>query len=219
MKLFISILICLLAYLPKGHSQLNVELIHQLVAESKSENSRQNEARNRQTVTTANEEVNRSEMTKLKSRYRELHSRFKTLALAIDAAQIGLQAMPIVNEIIQQQGLIFQLAGQDPLLIAVAYQTEADLADQAYRLSRYLYALVISIGDINQMKASDRRLLFGHVLTELRRIAGTSRGLAANLYYANRKRLLASLNPFSEFVNQDKQLIDNILRNASILKN
>lgn len=219
MKRYLYIAICLLAYLPKGHAQLNVQLLHQLVSKSQSEYDKQNEAKNKQAVTSANEEVNRSEMGKLKTRYRELQSRFKTLGLVFDAAQIGLQATSIVTEIIRQQGLIFQLAGQDPLLLTLAYQTEIDLADQAYRLTRYMYALMISMGDLNQMKVSDRKMLFGYVLSELRRIEGTSRGLAANLYYANRKRIINSFNPFAEFVNQDKYLIDNILRNADILKN
>ena len=201
----------LLAGMPRGNAQLNVELLHQLVQHSKDENSRQKTARSRQVVTTANEEVNRSKMDELKQKYRTLQSRFHILGLAIDATQIGLQAVPIIREIVEHQATIIRLAGQDPLLIAMAYHTEADLADRAYRLSQYLYALAISIGDINQMKASDRKLLFGHVLTELRRIAGTSRGLAANMYYSNRKRQLESMNPFGEYVNRDRQLVENIL--------
>ncbi|MGJ1311721.1 hypothetical protein ACS126_06345 [Sphingobacterium lactis] len=201
----------LLLGLYQTHAQLNVELLHQLVQHSKDENDRQKTARSRQAVTSANEEVNRSKMDELKQKYRTLQSRFHTLGLAIDATQIGLQAVPIIQEIVEHQSAIIRLAGQDPLLIAMAYRTEADLADRAYRLSQYLYALAISIGDINQMKASDRKLLFGHVLTELRRIAGTSRGLAANMYYSNRKRMLESMNPFGEYVNRDRQLVENIL--------
>jgi hypothetical protein len=157
-------------------------------------------------------------MDELKQKYRTLQSRFHTLGLAIDATQIGLQAAPLIREIVDQQAIIVRLAGQDPLLITMAYQTEADLVDKAYRLSMYLYALAISIGDINQMKASDRKILFGHVLTELRRIAGTSRGLAANMYYSNRKRMLESMNPFSEFINRDRQLVDNILDKLNQIK-
>lgn len=211
MRVVLLLSIFLLAGLPKGNAQLNVELLHQLVQHSKDENSRQKTARTRQAVTSANEEVNRSKMDELNQKYRRLQSRFQTIGLAIDATQSGLQAAPIIREIVEHQSAIVRLAGQDPLLIAMAYKTEADLADRAYRLSQYLYALAISIGDINQMKASDRRLLFAHVLTELRRIAGTSRGLAANMYYSNRKRLLESMNPFGEFVNRDRQLVDNIL--------
>ncbi|MGJ1261113.1 hypothetical protein [Sphingobacterium spiritivorum] len=211
MRQLIIIGLFLISVLNQAHAQLNVELLHQLVQHSKDENDRQKTARSRQVVTTANEEVNRSKMDELKQKYRTLQSRFHTLGLAIDATQIGLQAVPIIREIVDHQATIIRLAGQDPLLIAMAYQTEADLADRAYRLSQYLYALAISIGDINQMKASDRRLLFGHVLSELRRIAGTSRGLAANMYHSNRKRMLESMNPFGEYVNRDKQLVESIL--------
>ncbi|WP_185210742.1 hypothetical protein [Sphingobacterium mizutaii] len=211
MRAIILLGLLVLTSVPFVHAQLNVELLHQLVQHSKDENQRQNTARNRQALTSANEEVNRSKMSDLKEKYRRLQSRFHTLGLAIDATQIGLQAAPIISDIVRQQETIIRLAGNDPLLIAMAYKTEADLAERAYRLSQYLYALAISIGDINQMKSSDRKLLFGHVLTELRRIAGTSRGLAANMYYTNRKRVLESMNPFSEFVNRDRQLVENIL--------
>lgn len=208
----------LLGISTQTNAQLNVQLLHQLVQHSKDENERQQTARNRQNVATANEEVNRSQMATLKERYRTLQNRFHTIGLAIDATQIGLQAAPIIREIVEHQTVIVRLAGQDPLLIAMAYQTEADLADRAYRLSQYLYALAISMGDINQMKAADRRLLFGHVLTELRRIAGTSRGLAASMYHTNRRRMLESINPFAEYVNRDRQLVENILSKLRQIK-
>ncbi|MCA5006147.1 hypothetical protein [Sphingobacterium bovistauri] len=208
-KVLILLLFMLSHY--KGHAQLNVELLHQLVNHSKEENDRQNIARNRQAQTSANEEVNRSKMDELKDKYRILQSRFHSIGLAIDATQIGLQAAPIIREIVDHQTTIFNLATQDPLLLVMAYQTQADLVDNAYRLSQFLYALALSIGDINRMKSSDRKILFEHVLTELRRMASTSRGLAANMYYSNRKRMLESINPFSEYLNKDKQLLESIL--------
>lgn len=214
MKYLIFFLI-LLGIVPEGSAQINVQLLHQLVAESKSEQKKQEEAKNKQAVTSANEEVNRSQMSKLKTKYCELHSRFQTLALAIDAVQIGLQAAPIVSEIVRQQRLIFQYAGNDPLLIVLAYNAEIDMADRAYLLSNYLYGLVLTFGDLNQMKSSDRRILFGHVLTELRRIAGASRGLAATMHYASQKGSLQAINPFQDFINEDKRLVDQIIQRAN----
>jgi hypothetical protein len=94
----------------------------------------------------------------LKQKYRTLQQRFQLLGFAIDATQIGIQAAPpdFRNHRKPAQKIV-QLAADDPLLIAMAYATEADLADRAYMLSRYLYALAISLGDLNQMKASDRK--------------------------------------------------------------
>lgn len=199
-----------------AYSQLNVELLHQLVSESKSEHSRQDEAKNKQAVTSANEEVNKTQMGKLKEKYRELQSRFHTIGLAIDLAQIGLEASPLVSEIIRQQSIIYNLAYENPVLIAIALQTEIDLVNRAKMLANYIAGLALSIGEINQMKASDRKILFSHALTELRLIEGASKGLAICMQQANYKR---SLDPFKDFVNRDKQLIDEIVRNAGILKN
>lgn len=156
----IILIFLLFGILQHAFCQLNVELIHQLVAESKSENSRQEEAKNKQAVTSANEEVNKTQMSKLKTKYRELQSRFHTVGLAIDAAQIGLEASPVVSEIIRQQNIIYQLASDNPILISLAFQTEQDLADRARMLVNYIIGLALSIGDINQMKASDRKILF-----------------------------------------------------------
>ncbi len=200
----------------ESFGQLNVELIHQLVSESKSEHSRQDQAKNKQAVASANEEFNRSQMGKLKMKYRELQQRFHTVGLAIDAAQIGLEASPVVSEIIRHQNIIYQLANDNLILIALAFQTEKDLADRARMLANYIAGLALSIGDINQMKASDRKILFSHALTELRLIEGASKGLAVAMLQASYKR---SVDPFADFVNQDKQLVDDIIRNTAILKN
>ena len=216
MKGTITMICLLFALMQNAFCQLNVQLIHQLVSESKSEHSRQDEAKNKQAVTSANEEVNKTQMSKLKTKYRELQKRFHTVGLAIDAAQIGLEASPIVSEIIRQQGIIYQLASDNPILIALAFQTEKDLAGRARMLANYIAGLALSIGDINQMKASDRKILFSHALTELRLIEGASKGLAVSMLQATYKR---SLNPFADFVNQDKRLVDDIIRNAAILKN
>ncbi|MGB3108287.1 hypothetical protein [Sphingobacterium siyangense] len=218
MKKLLILVITILCFSAYAHAQLNVELLHQLVQHSKDEHDRQTTARSRQAVTSANEEVNRSKMDELKQKYRNLQDRFHMLSLAIDASQIALQASPLISKIIENQDRIIRLASDDPLLIAMAYQTEIDIADKAYMLSRYLYALAISLGDLNQMKASDRKLLFGHVIRELRMIEGTSHGLAVNMFYSGRKKMLSAMNPFGGFINRDRELVNDILAKLKQMK-
>lgn len=212
------IFILIVARLTAG-AQTNVELIDQLVTESQSEHSRQVKVRDRQASVSANEEINRSQMTTMKTTGRDIHSRFHTLGLVINAAEIGLEASPLLEDILKQQQLIVSLCQKYPMLLALALNSEADLADQANLLIDYSYGLLLSIGDIDQMKASDRKMLFSYVITELRRIDGASRGLAVSL--ANFLASLGhrSLNPFSGFVSKDKALVDDIVRNAAALKN
>jgi len=202
-----------------ARAQLNVGLLHQLIADSKTEHGKQSDARDRQAESTVNEEANKTLMVKLKNKYREIQSRFKTLGLAVDAAQIGLEAYPLVNDIAISQDKIFDLCKDNPMLSILALEAEIDMGDKAYSLLNFLYGLALSMEDINQMKQSDRKMLFSHVLTELRMIAGASKGLWATLQYSSRKKVLNGLNPFSGFINTDKKLIDEILRKNDILKN
>ncbi|MFD2742435.1 MULTISPECIES: hypothetical protein [Sphingobacterium] len=218
MRYVILTLLILVIALTKANAQLNVELLHQLVEHSKDEYDRQITARNKQAITSANEEVNREETAKLKTRYRELHSRFQVLGTALQGLSMGLESAPIVTEIINQQKRIIGIVFTYPEFMLLAIDAERDMAEKAVQLTRYLTGLFISISDLNQMKASDRRILYGHVLQELRAIAGASRGLAITMYYSTRKKLLNSLNPFSAYINEDKRIVDNILRQLEEFK-
>lgn len=210
----LTITVLLLLYLGPVGAQVNVQLLHQLVDDSKAEHSRQQEARNRQAVTTANEDANRSQMQKLKDKYRQLKERFHSVGLAIDAGQVAIEATPLVDRIILYQQSIIDLAAGNPILVPLAVQTEIDLADQARRLANFIIGLSLSIGDLGQMKASDRKLLFGHALDQLRIIEGTSRGLALSMSVA-----LARLGSprFNDFLEKDRKLVEDIMRNYRTL--
>ncbi|WPU95769.1 hypothetical protein SNE25_09585 [Mucilaginibacter sabulilitoris] len=218
MRVFFVLLIILTESICSGFAQVNVPLLHQLVAESQSEHSKQEEARNKQALVWANEDVNRLAMIRLQQGYRTLQDRFHTLSIVIGAAQIGLQAAPIIAEITRQQRLIIGMAENSPTLIALVYNVEADLTGRAYLLGNYLYGLLLSIGDLNQMKASDRRILMAHVLTELRRIEGTSQGLVTIMRDAAIGKVLAADSPFPVYVNSDKQIGSTILNKAANFK-
>ncbi|MFC4143537.1 hypothetical protein ACFOWC_14335 [Pedobacter mendelii] len=213
--IFFLLLICFL----QSRAQLNVELLHQLVGDSKTEHGKQNDARDRQAVSSANEETNKTLMIRLTDKYRDIHARFKTVSLAINAAQIGIEAYPLLNDIAASQRKIYELCKDDPILLVLSIQSEADMGERSYSLLNFLYALSLSMEDINQMKVSDRKMLFSHVLTELRQIAGASRGLAISLQYSSRKKILGGLNPFSDFTSTDKKLVDDILRKTQQAKN
>ena len=89
---------------------------------------------------------------------------------------------------------------------------ERDLSARALQLGRYTAALFVVAGELNQMKSSDRRLLYGHLIAELRVIAGASRGLATTLGYSAMRRSTAQQSPFYDLVNADRRIVDNILR-------
>lgn len=218
MRILLLVAVILAGTFSRGICQLNVALLHQLVEHSKSEYSRQQMARSKQALVTANERVNRLEMGKLKDRYRELQHRFQTLGLVIEGMQVGLEAVPVIEEILDQQERVVRLADNDPSLALLAIHTQQDLAGRARQLGRYLAGLLVCIGDINQMKASERKVLFHHVITELRQIAGLLRGLAATMQHLSDKSIAAEVDPFIEFADRDKKVVEHILWEIKELK-
>jgi hypothetical protein len=199
-------------------STLDIVGMHQLIDESSSEYNAQIAARNQQAVNTANEQANLTLLGKMKNMYRTLQQRYNTLGTAITIADIGLEAEPMVSRIISNQNQIIALAEKNPAMIVLGYQSELQFAGDAESLLGYVTGLVLSIGDVNQMKASDRKMLFDYVISELSKIQELSGNMLVLLQYSNLNSVFQALNPFQNFVNQDKTMAGNILQNAKYLK-
>jgi hypothetical protein len=199
-------------------STIDLPAMYQLIDESQTEHNSQVQARNQQAVNSANEQANLTLLAKLKNTYRTLQQRYNTLGTAIDLAGIGLQAYPMVNRIISNQAQVISLAEKNPAVIAVGYQAETDFAAKAESLIGYVSGLVLSLGDFNQMKASDRKLLFDYVISELSRVQELSGNLLILLQYHNLAAVAKALNPFQDYVNQDKAMAARIIQNAKYLK-
>jgi len=199
-------------------STLDIVGMHQLIDESTSEYDAQIAARNQQAVNTVNEQANLSLLGKMKTQYRTLQQRYNALGTAITIADIGLEAEPMVNRIISNQAQIIALAENNPAMLVLGYQSELEFAYDAESLLGYVSGLVLSIGDVNQMKASDRKILFDYVISELSKIQELSGNILNLIRYTTLNSVFKALNPFQNFVNQDKTMVNNILQNSKYLK-
>lgn len=221
MKMFIVLLISAFYFSLSAsaqHSTLDIAGIHQLIDQSKSENTQQVKARNNQATITANEQANLTLLTRMKNMYRTLQNRYNTLGTAINIADIGIYATPEVKRILSYQAQIIQLVERNPALAFLGYQTEIEFVEKAQGLIGYVTGLTLSIGDVNQMKASDRKLLFDYVLIQLSEIQELSGNLVNTLSYSNLNSLLRSINPFQNYIDQDKSVAESIIQNAKYLK-
>src|SRR5690606_37994657 len=153
-----------------AYCQINVPLLHQLVEDSKAEYEKQKEAKERQAKNTQHEETNRNIINQVKDRYKTVQERFAKLTIVFDAAGIAVTANPLVRSIVDNQQQIIYYCQKDPELIPFALETEKIFVKESYSLMNYLIGLSASIGDLNQMKVSERRILFQHILNELKEI-------------------------------------------------
>lgn len=199
-------------------STIDVVGMHQLIDQSKDEHTQQVNARNNQATVTANEQSNLTLLVKLKNMYRTLQQRYNTLGTAINITDIGIYATPMVEQIVKFQGQIVQLAEKNPAGAALGLATEIEFAEKAEAMVGYITGLTLSIGDVNQMKASDRKLLFDYVIQQLSQIQELSGNLVNTLTYSNLSTLLRSINPFQNFIDMDKSMAESIIQNAKYLK-
>ncbi|CAN5317978.1 hypothetical protein BH09BAC6_BH09BAC6_16350 [soil metagenome] len=197
---------------------LDIPALHQLVDESESENKLQVKARNQQALATANEQANLTLLDKMKGMYRTLQQRYNTLGTAINIAEIGIYATPMVSRIVSNQAQIVQLVQKNPALIAIGYQSALQFTIQAKSLVAYVTGLSLSLGDVNQMKASDRKILFDYVISELSNIQDLSGNMLGMMQYSSLASLLRAANPFRNFIDADKSIAGDIIQNAKYLK-
>ncbi|MBS1526660.1 MAG: hypothetical protein JST19_13470 [Bacteroidetes bacterium] len=216
--LLILFSICIGARVMAQQSTIDIIAMHQLIDESKSEHTQQIDARNTQATVTANEQANTTLLAKLKNIYRTLQQRYNTLGTAISAVDIGITAEPMVKQIISYQGQIVTLAEKNPAGAALGIATEVEFVEKAEALIGYVTGLTLSIGDVNQMKASDRKLLFDYVIRQLSVIQELSGNLVNTLTYSNLNTLLRSINPFQNYIDADKSMAQSIIQNAKYLK-
>lgn len=197
---------------------LDIVGIHQLVGESINENKLQVKAKNQQAVSTANEQANLTLLDRLKVQYRTLQQRYNLLGTAINIADLGMYATPVIEQIINYQSQIIRLAEKNPALIAIGYQSEVQFATQAKDLMGFVTGLVLSYGDINQMRASDRKLLFDYVLLQLSNIQQLAGNMVSMMQYSSLSSLLRAANPFQNWINADIDVAKSIIQNAKYLK-
>ena len=198
-----------------SHAQINVELLHQLVGDSKKEYNLQKEAKDNQAKNAFNEEVNNNLLKTVKEKYRTVQDRFAKLSIAIDAVGIATTADPLIRSIIDNQQQIVFFCQDDPQLILFAIETEKVFVDRSYSLFNYLLGLSASIGVINQMKVSERRVLFQHIINELHDINALSYTTAHTLESHIRSKMGG--DPYLNYINQEMGIVNEIIANAKTL--
>ena len=209
---------CIVGSVSAQEKTLDIPGIHQLVDQSIAENKLQVKARNQQALATANEQANLTLLAKLKGTYRTLQQRYNTLGTAINIADIGIYATPMVKQIVSNQSQIISLVQKNPALVVIGYASAIQFAEKAKSLMGYVTGLTLSLGDVNQMKASDRKMLFDYVISELSNIQELSGNMVNMMQYSSLSALLKAANPFQNFIDADKSIGADIIQNAKYLK-
>jgi hypothetical protein len=105
-------------------------------------------------------------------------------------------------------------AKSDPVLLLFAEQGARDFETRAATLAADVSAFVLKGGKTNLMDSGERGKLLNHIAREMRILRGIAYGMNRSMYWAKINGIFRSLNPWSEWQNQDVRIASEVLTNA-----
>ncbi|MFA6082790.1 hypothetical protein [Mucilaginibacter sp.] len=121
------------------------------------------------------------------------------------------------TDIIKDVEASIRLAKSDPVLLLFAEQGARDFKTRATILAGDVSAFVLKGGN-NLMDSGERGRMLNHIADEMRILRGIAYGMDRAMYWAKINGIFRSLNPWSEWQNQDVRIANDVLTNAKYLK-
>jgi hypothetical protein len=121
------------------------------------------------------------------------------------------------TDIIRDVEASVSLAKSDPVLLLFAEQGARDFKTRATMLAADVSSFVLK-GDNNLMDSGERGKMLNHIADEMRILRGIAYGMDRAMYWAKINGVFRSLNPWSEWQNQDVRIANDVLTNAKYLK-
>lgn len=124
----------------------------------------------------------------------------------------------LITEITHQSAGMLDEAKSEPWLLLFAEGAARQLKDRGINLASEVSAFVLKEGANVLMDYSKRDQLLRKVILELKVIRALLYSMRRSMYYAKINGVLQSANPFKDFINKDRRLVDQILQDYKILK-
>ncbi|RFZ91083.1 hypothetical protein D0C36_19260 [Mucilaginibacter conchicola] len=122
------------------------------------------------------------------------------------------------SDIAKDVGSAMQIARSNPALLLFAEQGARDFQARAAMLATDVSAFVLKGGSKNLMDSGERGKLLNHIAEQLRILRGIAYGMNRAMYWAKLNGLFRSLNPWSEWQNNDARIANEVITNAKYLK-
>jgi hypothetical protein len=141
----------------------------------------------------------------------EVSAAVRNLLAIKDIADIG-------TDIVRDVGRATDIARSNPALLLFAEEGAREFKNRATALATEVGSFVTRGGRDNLMDSGERAKLLNRIVTELTILRGVAYGMYRSMYWAQQRGILNSLNPYAGFINIDKRIADDIVRNAKYLK-
>jgi len=146
--------------------------------------------------------------------HRSLTEVDQALRTGLTVRQIG----QIGTEIIHECNLMLQTARDAPHLLLFAEDVARQMKDRGVRLAAEVSGFVLREGQNVLMDYEKRDALLRKIVLELRIMRALVYGMHRSMYYAKLKGVFRTLNPYSQFIDRDKRMVDDIIYKIKLLK-
>lgn len=123
----------------------------------------------------------------------------------------------LVSDILSETSQIIRMAAEDPEIAVFASESVNSIKIQALELYDETATFINKGGTRAMMNNGTRDELLRKTTQRLQLLRGSLFALRSNLYWKRLYGFWNSLNPFSSWVNQDRRIIDQIIREAKSL--
>jgi hypothetical protein len=124
----------------------------------------------------------------------------------------------IIADILHYTNQTLALAKTEPYLLLFAESYANEIRGRAMRLVTDVSGFVLRQGDNVLADYNSRDQLLNHIRRELQIIDGMAYGAWKAMFWAKERGIIASLNPFAAFINNDQRFVSDIIRQARYLK-
>jgi hypothetical protein len=137
---------------------------------------------------------------------------------ALKNGRAVLQMGTIIADLISYSNQMLAMAREEPYLLLFAEDFANQMKARSTRLVTDVPGFILKEGSNVLTDYNNRDQLLRKVTQELQIISALVYGAWKAMFWAKQRGIIRSLNPFQDFINQDRQYVEDIIRNAKYLK-
>lgn len=200
----------------QSHAQrlvLDPALLAATIAGDVAQNNRLDEMKDNQTAIERAQKLAVTELVFINDWQKKMYEGLTEVAAVLKDLRQIKEAAVIVGDIVEYQKKTANYAADAPHLVLFAEKSEAEFVKKATDLVLYISNVALKGGKDMLMDAGERAKLINYIVTELRLIRAVSWSAQKQMYWASKDKFWRLLNPWQGYVNQDKRIMADIMRN------
>ena len=176
------------------------------------EHDRQKEMRQNQTLNAGTEAANRTQWTQFKDKVTKVQDRLRIVSFAIQSIPTGIAMSREITKKTDNQTAIINEINTAPYSIITVLPSQVQFVDDLQMVTRLIAGIILSYGAINQMEKSERKILLDYALGEVKTLSRNSTHMLLKIRDIKAK-VLRNKRAFQYYINRDKQVVENIMKN------